>query len=176
MNASIKSIGPEPPHLTRNYKKRSKPVDGYGKYIKVLDTVYKPPRTYSFPKPDKGRTERIQESCRQYRKKNLPPSVWTDERVAELKELFGHGKTHAEIADEMHLSVNQVRAQVHKLQDEGELECRISPRAFTDKEVETLIKLRRQGMSFVAIGKKLGRMEGTCSRKYREVMRNGKNL
>ena len=42
MNASIKRIGPEPPKLERNYKKRPCQVTGEGKYIKVLPSEYRP--------------------------------------------------------------------------------------------------------------------------------------
>ena len=64
MNASIKRIGPEPPTLNREYKKRPKPVTGTGRYIKVLETVYKPSPTYEIPPEDPERRKRIIEAQR----------------------------------------------------------------------------------------------------------------
>ena len=165
MNASIKRIGPEPPTLNREYKKRPKPVDGYGKYIKILETVYKPPRTYEFPEPDKGRTERIQKSLEKTRKerKKVAPRVWTSDKVERLKTLYTAGKTQQAIADEIGMSKTAVNAEIHVLQEKGEMPKTRDSRPWTDAEITELRRLRNKGLSFDACGKRLGRNPGSCS-------------
>ena len=62
MSVSIKRIGPKPPTLNREYKKRPLPVTGTGKFITVLPCNYKPPKTYEFPPEDPERRKRIVEA------------------------------------------------------------------------------------------------------------------
>ena len=165
MSISIKRIGPEPPKLERNYKKRPRPVDGYGKYIKILETVYKPPRTYEFPEPDKGRTERIQKSLEKTRKerKNVSPRVWTTDKVERLKTLYTEGRTQQAIADAIGMSKTAVNAEIHVLQEKGELSKTRGSRPWTDAEITELRRLRNKGLSFDECGKRLGRNPASCS-------------
>lgn len=165
MNASIRCIGPEPPKLNRNYKKRPRPVDGYGKFITVLPTNYKPPRTHEFPGPDKGRTERIQKSLEKTRKerKKVSPRVWTTEKVERLKSLYAEGRTQQAIADAIGMSKTAVNAEIHVLQEKGELPKTKNQRPWTDAEVTELRRLRDKGLSFDECGKRLGRNAGSCS-------------
>ena len=165
MSISIKRIGPEPPKLERNYKKRPRPVDGYGKYIKILETVYKPPRTYEFPEPDKGRTERIQKSLEKTRKerKKVSPRVWTTDKVERLKTLYTEGRTQQAIADAIGMSKTAVNAEIHVLQEKGELVKTKNQRPWTDAEVTELRRLRDKGLSFDECGKRLGRHPASCS-------------
>ena len=165
MSISIKRIGPKPPEINRNYKKRPRPVDGYGKYIKTLPSNYKPPRTYEFPEPDKGRTERIQKSLEKTRKerKKVSPRVWTTERVERLKSLYTAGKTQQAIADAIGMSKTAINAEIHILQEKGELVKTKDQRPWTDAEVTELRKLRAKGLSFDECGKRLGRNPGSCS-------------
>ena len=165
MSISIKRIGPKPPEINREYKKRPRPVDGYGKYIKILETVYKPPRTYEFPEPDKGRTERIQKSLEKTRKerKKVSPRVWTTDKVERLKTLYTAGKTQQAIADAIGMSKTAVNAEIHVLQEKGELVKPKNQRPWTDAEVTELRRLRDKGLSFDECGKRLGRNPGSCS-------------
>ena len=165
MSVSIKRIGPEPPTLNREYKKRPRPVDGYGKYIKTLPCNYKPPRTYEFPEPDKGRTERIQKSLEKTRKerKKVSPRVWTSDKVERLKTLYTDGRTQQAIADAIGMSKTAVNAEIHVLQEKGELSKTRDSRPWTDAEVTELRKLRAKGLSFDECGKRLGRNPGSCS-------------
>ena len=165
MSISIKRIGPKPPEINREYKKRPRPVDGYGKYIKILETVYKPPRTYEFPEPDKGRTERIQKSLEKTRKerKNVSPRVWTTDKVERLKTLYTEGKTQQAIADEIGMSKTAVNAEIHVLQEKGEMPKTKNQRPWTDAEITELRRLRAKGLSFDECGKRLGRNPGSCS-------------
>ena len=165
MSISIKRIGIEPPKLNREYKKRPRPVDGYGKYITVLPTNYKPPRTYEFPVPDKERTKRIQKSLEKTRKerKKVSPRVWTQDRVERLKSLYTAGKTQQAIADEIGMSKTAVNAEIHILQEKGELVKTKDQRPWTDAEITELRRLRDKGLSFDECGKRLGRNPGSCS-------------
>ena len=165
MSISIKRIGIEPPKLERNYKKRPRPVDGYGKYINVLPTNYTPPRTYEFPEPDKGRTERIQKSLEKTRKerKKVSPRVWTTDKVERLKTLYTAGKTQQAIADAIGMSKTAVNAEIHVLQEKGELSKTRDSRPWTDAEITELRRLRNKGLSFDECGKRLGRHPASCS-------------
>lgn len=165
MHASIKSIGIEPPKLERNYKKRPRPVDGYGKYINVLPTNYTPPRSYDFPKSTVERAQRIREACEKTRKerKKVSPRVWTSDKVERLKSLYVSGNTQQAIADEIGMSKTAVNAEIHVLQEKGELPKTKNQRPWTDAEVTELRKLRAKGLSFDECGKRLGRAPGSCS-------------
>ena len=166
MRALIKNMAlPEVPALNREYKKRPRPVDGYGKYITVLPTSYKPPRTYEFPEPEKERTKRIQKSLEKTRKerKKVSPRVWTQDRVERLKSLYTAGKTQQAIADEIGMSKTAVNAEIHILQEKGELVKTKDQRPWTDAEITELRRLRDKGLSFDECGKRLGRNPGSCS-------------
>lgn len=178
MNASIRCIGPEPPKLNRNYKKRPRPVDGYGKFITVLPNNYKPPRTYEFPGYDKGRTERIQKSLEKTRKerKKVSPRVWTADKVERLKSLYAEGRTQQAIADAIGMSKTAVNAEIHVLQEKGELPKTKNQRPWTDAEVTELRRLRDKGLSFDECGKRLGRNAGSCSGVLRRRKRNAEGM
>ena len=165
MNASIRCIGPEPPKLERNYKKHPRPVDGYGKYITVLPTNYTPPRSYEFPRPTVERAQRIREACEKTRKerKKVSPRVWTTEKVERLKSLYAAGKTQQAIADAIGMSKTAVNAEIHILQEKGELVKTKDQRPWTDAEVTELRRLRDKGLSFDECGKRLGRHPASCS-------------
>ena len=165
MSISIKRIGIEPPKLERNYKKRPRPVDGYGKYINVLPTNYTPPRSYDFPKSTVERAQRIREACEKTRKerKKVSPRVWTTDKVERLKTLYTEGRTQQAIADAIGMSKTAVNAEIYVLQEKGELSKTKNQRPWTDAEVTELRKLRAKGLSFDECGKRLGRNPGSCS-------------
>ena len=165
MSVSIKRIGPEPPKLDREYKKRPRPVDGYGKYITVIPSNYTPPRSYDFPKSTVERAQRIREACEKTRKerKKVSPRVWTPDKVERLKTLYTAGKTQQAIADEIGMSKTAINAEIHILQEKGELSKTRDSRPWTDAEVTELRKLRAKGLSFDECGKRLGRNPGSCS-------------
>jgi biotin operon repressor len=178
LNASIRCIGPEPPKLERNYEKRPRPVDGYGKYIKILDTVYTPPNTYGFPKPTPERSQHIREACERTRKerKKVSPRVWTTEKVERLKSLYVSGNTQQAIADAIGMSKTAVNAEIHVLQEKGELIKTRDSRPWTDAEVTELRRLRDKGLSFDECGKRLGRHPASCSGVIRRRKRNAESM
>ena len=165
MSVSLKRIGPEPPKLDREYKKRPRPVDGYGKYITVIPSNYTPPRSYDFPKSTVERAQRIREACEKTRKerKKVAPRVWTPDKVERLKTLYTAGKTQQAIADEIGMSKTAINAEIHILQEKGELSKTRDSRPWTDAEITELRRLRNKGLSFDACGKRLGRNSGSCS-------------
>jgi len=178
LNASIRCIGPEPPRLERNYKKRPKQVDGYGKYINVLPTNYTPPRSYDFPKSTVERAQRIREACEKTRKerKKVAPRVWTADKVERLKSLYTEGRTQQAIADAIGMSKTAVNAEIHVLQEKGELPKTRDSRPWTDAEVTELRKLRAKGLSFDECGKRLGRHPASCSGVIRRRKKNVEDL
>ena len=182
MKASIKRIGIEPPTLNREYKKRPKPVTGTGRYIKVLETAYKPPKTYEFPAEDPKRRKRIVEAQRKAiaekkakeqaeaekpKRKPRQNRVWTPELIAKFKALYSQGLTYPQIAAEMGMKRTQINAEAYYLKEQGEIDSRMPCNAWSDEEVETLHKLRQQGLSIARCAKKLHRSTGSVDARLR---------
>ena len=177
MNASIKRIGIEPPKLNRDYKKRPKPVTGTGRYIKVLETVYKPSPTYEIPPEDPERRKRIIESQKRNRmereraekpkRKPRQNRVWTPEKIERFKALYSQGLTYPQIAREMGMKRSQINAEAYYLKEQGEIDSRLPCNAWSDEEVEQLHKLRQQGLSIARCAKKLHRSTGSVEARLR---------
>ena len=177
MNVSIKRIGPKPPTLNREYKKRPKPVTGHGKYIKVLETVYKPPKTYEFPPEDPERRKRIIESQKRNRmereraekpkRKTRQNRVWTPEKIERFKALYNQGMTYPQIAHEMGMKPAQINAEAYYLKEQGEIDARLPCNAWSDEEVEQLHKLRAKGLSIAKCAKALHRSTGSVDARLR---------
>ena len=180
MNASIKRIGIEPPKLDREYKKRPLPVTGTGRYIKVLETAYKPPKTYEFPPEDPERRKRIVEAQKRAlaekkakaqaekpKRKPRQNRVWTPEAIARFKELYAQGLTYPQIAAEMGMKRTQINAEAYYLKEQGEIDSRLPCNAWSDEEVEQLHKLRKQGLSIARCAKKLHRSTGSVEARLR---------
>ena len=182
MSASIKRIGPKPPEINREYKKRPKPVTGTGRYIKVLETVYKPPKTYEFPPEDPERRKRIVEAQRKAmaekkakeqsekpKRKPRQNRVWTPEKIEQIKKLYLEGRPFREIGEIMGISKSAVNGEVWTLQQRGELPVRERENTWTDEDVRKLLQMRADGKTFREIGETLGRSTNVCGNKYREV-------
>ena len=177
MNASIKRIGIEPPKLNRDYKKRPKPVTGTGRYIKVLETVYKPSPTYEIPPEDPERRKRIIESQKRNRmereraekpkRKPRQNRVWTPEKIERFKALYNQGMTYPQIAREMGMKPAQINAEAYYLKEQGEIDARLPCNAWSAEEVELLHKLRQQGLSIARCAKKLHRSTGSVEARLR---------
>ena len=123
MSVSIKRIGPEPPTLNREYKKRPLPVTGTGKLITVLPTDYRPAPTYEIPPEDPERRKRIVEAQRKAmeakkakeqaeaekpKRKPRQNRVWTPEKIEQFKALYNQGLTYPQIAAEMGMKPTQI--------------------------------------------------------------------
>ena len=182
MNASIKRIGPKPPTLNREYKKRPKPVTGTGRYIKVLETVYKPSPTYEIPPEDPERRKRIVEAQKRAiaekkakeqaeaekpKRKPRQNRVWTPDMIAKFKALYSQGLTYPAIAKEMGMKRTQINAEAYYLKEQGEIDARLPCNAWSDEEVEQLHKLREQGLSIAKCAKKLHRSTGSVEARLR---------
>ena len=171
MNASIKRIGIEPPKLNREYKKRPKPVSGYGKYIRVLPTNYRPAPTYEIqvkPRP-KAEPKKAKEQAQAEKPKRKPRQnrVWTPEAIARFKELYAQGMTYPAIAKEMGMKPTQINAEAYYLKEQGKIDARLPCNAWSDEEVEQLHKLRQQGLSIARCAKKLHRSTGSVEARLR---------
>jgi len=181
LRALIKNMAlPEVPELNREYKKRPKPVSGTGRYIKVLETVYKPPKVYEFPPEDPKRRKRIIEAQRKAmaakkakeqaekpKRKPRQNRVWTPEAIARFKELYSQGLTYPAIAKEMGMKPTQINAEAYYLKEQGEIDARLPCNAWSDEEVELLHKLRQQGLSIARCAKKLHRSTGSVEARLR---------
>ena len=182
MSISIKRIGPKPPELNREYKKRPKPVTGTGRYIKVLETVYKPPKVYEFPPEDPERRKRIVEAQRKAiaekkakeqaeaekpKRKPRQNRVWTPELIAKFKALYSQGLTYPQIAAEMGMKPTQINAEAYYLRELGEIGERFPCNLWSDEEVERLHELRKQGISVAKCAKALHRSTGSVDARLR---------
>ena len=177
MSASIKRIGPKPPEINREYKKRPKPVTGTGRYIKVLETVYKPPKVYEFPPEDPERRKRIVEAQRKAmaekkakekpKRKPRQNRVWTPEKIERFKALYNHGMTYPQIAKELGMKPTQINAEAYYLKEQGEIDPRLPCNAWSDEEVEQLHKLRAKGLSIAKCAKALHRSTGSVDARLR---------
>ena len=182
MSISIKRIGIEPPTLNREYKKRPKPVTGTGRYIKVLETVYKPSPTYEIPPEDPERRKRIVEAQRKAmaekkakeqaeaekpKRKPRQNRVWTPELIERFKTLYSQGLTYPQIAREMGMKPAQINAEAYYLKEQGEIDPRLPCNAWSDEEVEQLHKLRAKGLSIAKCAKALHRSTGSVDARLR---------
>ena len=182
MSASIKRIGPKPPEINREYKKRPKPVTGTGKFITVLPCNYKPAPTYEIPPEDPERRKRIVEAQKRAiaekkakeqaeaekpKRKPRQNRVWTPDMIAKFKALYSQGLTYPQIAAEMGMKPTQINAEAYYLQELGEVEKRLPYNAWSDEEVEMLHKLRQQGLSIAKCAKKLHRSTGSVEARLR---------
>ena len=182
MSISIKRIGPKPPEINREYKKRPKPVTGTGRYIKVLETVYKPSPTYEIPPEDPERRKRIieaqkramaekkakeQAEAEKPKRKPRQNRVWTPELIAKFKALYSQGLTYPQIAKEMDMKRTQINAEAYYLKEQGEIDARLPCSAWSDEEVEMLHKLRQQGLSVAKCAKALHRSTGSVDARLR---------
>ena len=172
MSISIKRIGPKPPEINREYKKRPLPVTGTGKFITVLPCNYKPAPTYEIPPEDPERRKRIVEAQRKAmaekpKRKPRQNRVWTPEAIARFKELYAQGMTYPAIAKEMGMKPTQINAEAYYLKEQGEIDSRLPCNAWSDDEVEKLHKLRKQGLSIARCAKKLHRSTGSVEARLR---------
>ena len=179
MRALIKNMAlPEVPELNREYKKRPKPVSGYGKYIKTLPTNYRPAPTYEIPPEDPERRKRIVEAQKRAiaekkakaekpKRKPRQNRVWTPEAIARFKELYAQGMTYPAIAKEMGMKPTQINAEAYYLKEQGEIDSRLPCNAWSAEEVEQLHKLRQQGLSIAKCAKKLHRSTGSVEARLR---------
>ena len=180
--AYVKRKLPKAPDLNRDYKKRPKPVTGHGKYIKVLETVYKPPKYYEFPPASPERRQRIIESQRKAmaekkakeqaeaekpKRKPRQNRVWTPELIAKFKALYSQGLTYPQIAREMGMKLTQINAEAYYLKELGEIDARLPCNAWSDEEVEQLHNLRAKGLSIAKCAKALHRSTGSVDARLR---------
>ena len=182
LRALIKRIGIEPPKLDRDYKKRPKPVTGTGRYIKVLETVYKPPKVYEFPPEDPERRKRIieaqkraiaekkakeQAEAEKPKRKPRQNRVWSPELIERFKALYSQGLTYPQIAAEMGMKPTQINAEAYYLRELGEIGERLPCNLWSDEEVERLHELRKQGLSVAKCAKALHRSTGSVDARLR---------
>lgn len=177
MSISIKRIGPKPPELNREYKKRPKPVTGTGRFITVLPCNYKPAPTYEIPPETPERRQRIIESQRKAREKREQAEkpkrkprqnrVWTPEKIERFKALYSQGLTYPQIAREMDMKLTQINAEAYYLKEQGEIDSRLPCNAWSDEEVERLHELRAKGLSIAKCAKALHRSTGSVDARLR---------
>jgi biotin operon repressor len=178
LSISIKRIGPKPPEINREYKKRPLPVTGTGKFITVLPSNYKPAPTYEIPPEDPERRKRIIEAQKRAiaekkaeaekpKRKPRQNRVWTPEMIAKFKALYSQGLTYPQIASEMGMKRTQINAEAYYLKEQGEIDSRLPCNAWSADEVEQLHKLRQQGLSIAKCAKKLHRSTGSVESRLR---------
>lgn len=89
-------------------------------------------------------------------RKFLPPSVWTEEKTAQLKKLQADGDSAAEIAGAMGMTRNAVLGKLQRLGMAEEFHP-----VWTEESTAELIKLWCEGLSYRQIGARLGLSRNT---------------
>lgn len=107
-------------------------------------------------------------------KNNKQP--WTHEEIARVAELKAQGLSAPKIAEQ----VGRTTAAIHKLQNRINQgfapENAIVRKPWTDDESDTAHKLRAEGLSYAAIGRKLGRSAGSVEQRFSRRGRLRKTL
>lgn len=167
--AHVKRRLPKAPDLKRDYKKRPKPVSGYGKYIKVLETPYKPAPTYEMKRPPKKELKPKPVKPPKERKK-MKPRIWTAERVEFIINEINAGKTTRQVAEALGIDYGPTSSEVYKLRQEGRLEPDHNRKTWSQKDVDTMMNMRANGISYDKIGMKLNRSGNSVRNKYLSIV------
>ncbi len=172
MNASIKRIGPEPPDIKRDYKKRPRQVDGWGKYIKVLPSEYKPKKP-PIPQRMPKKKEVPKRVCAHYTCEELPRQEWTEEKVDEVLRLYREGLPFAEIGEKMGCSKHAAYMVVYKVRKEGRTVYRHSPQ-WTKAQVDKLVEMYNNNYVLAEIAEAVGKPQTTVHSKIGKLIESGR--
>lgn len=168
MNTAIKidpSKLPEP-RLAPSYSKRVKVADSFDRYIQQM--TIRQEKLYNWKKvhPPKDK-----------KRHGVEPYVWTPRRVEELKRLAAAGLRSGEIADRLHLHINQVKTKMSDMRKKGDLPpAPPSKNAWRKEDNDRLISLYLQGYSTGKIAPLLGRTEHAVGSQIHNLRKKGVNI
>lgn len=168
MNAAIKiDITKCPvPRLEPSYSKRVKVVDSFDRYL--MRESERRERLYNWekPQPSEGKPRR-----------GVKPSIWTPRRTAELIRLAQAGLRTDEIADRLHLALNQVKPKMAELRKKGEIPpAPPQKNSWRKEENDKLIQLYQQGYTTEKIAATLGRTEHAVGSQIHNLRKRGVDI
>lgn len=171
MKASIKNIAlPDAPAPTRAaYKKPVEYINS--KHLRVVEvpTVYNPR-----PAPPKKVKRFVEKKPAPRKERVTPEGFWTESRVDKLIEMYNAGLTYDEIGEYFGKTKSTICGKIRRITDAGMINSRRNNTVWTEKDLETMKKMRKAGASFGEISDKLGRSPLACYEYYRKKVRLGK--
>ncbi len=165
MKCSIKNTTlPYRGEPTRSSYQKPDKVTGHGKHIKVIPTNYKdkPPapvkkvRKRAVTKKSKERKERTR-------------TVWTDERLDRLCQLWNGGLGMRQIAEKLGTTPASTETMIDRMQELGRINPRYIQRHYSPEEDAEMIRLRQSGLSYEKIGQKIGRGGSSVSARLKRL-------
>lgn len=164
--ASIKNIKlPDAPKPTKaNFHDHH--VDGYGKYITVLPSGYKPrpPVTLKLKSRKTGKA-----------KKPAPRKLsWNDENIKILIDMYNEGALASEIAEKLGCSPKKVYSMATALRQRGELHLQRRPTIWTDEQEKKMIEMYEAGAVYTDIAQAVGRSPSVISGRVNKLVKAGK--
>lgn len=168
MNAAIK-IDPNrlpAPRLEPSYSKRVKVVDSFDRYL--MRESERRERLYNWEKPHQSEGKP---------RRGVKPSVWTPRRTAELIRLAQAGLRTDEIADRLHLALNQVKPKMTELRRKGAIPpAPPQKNSWRKEENDRLISLYLQGHPTEKIAAALGRTEHAVGSQIHNLRKRGVDI
>lgn len=173
--ASMKNIKlPEAPEPTRATFHKNH-IDGYGKFIKVIPSVYNPkPAPIPKPRPKsktKPKTKTRPLSVDTHYHKRQP---WTEERIEKLITLYNTGLSFAEISQQMDTSETNASMMIYKLRKAGRVTASRSTRGWTEEQDRRLIEAYERGDSYVCISQIVGKAPSAVSMRIQRLHDSGR--
>jgi DNA-binding CsgD family transcriptional regulator len=107
-------------------------------------------------------------------RRGVKPSIWTPRRTAELIRLAQAGLRTDEIADRIHLALNQVKPKMAELRKKGEIPpAPPQKNSWRKEENDKLIQLYQQGYTTEKIAAALGRTEHAVGSQIHNLRKRG---
>lgn len=168
-----------------------KPVVEYPKDAKVIEIPYKWDRKPKTQKK-KGKTKPKPIAIKQQKpaKKAEPKKEkvkrtytvltgserrdWTENEIEKLIAMYIDGASYTEMAEELRHSESSLATKLTKLRKEGRIASIRSKDEWTQKQVDTLLKMKAQGHTLEEIGEVIGRSYMAVWCKYRKIKAEGK--
>lgn len=165
MKCSIKNTAlPHRGDPTRAAYKKPDKVTSQGKHIKVIPTNYKDKP----PAPAKKVRKRVATNKSKERKER-PRTVWTDERLDKLCQLWNEGLGMRQIAEQLGTTPASTETMIDRMQEVGRIKPRYIQRHYTPEEDAEMIRLRKQGISYEKIGMQIGRGGASISARLKRL-------
>ncbi|MBB6219016.1 transposase [Anaerosolibacter carboniphilus] len=108
--------------------------------------------------------------------RDRPPNytkLWAKEEEAQLISYHESGLRKEAIAELLGRSISGIQRKMDRLKIQGLLPIDPKGEFYTQTEIQKIIQLRRDGMTFSQIGKKICRSKSSVWHKYRELQERG---
>lgn len=100
----------------------------------------------------------------------MKPRIWTAERVEFIINEINAGKTTRQVAEALGIDYGPTSSEVYKLRQEGRLEPDHNRKTWSQKDVDTMMNMRANGISYDKIGMKLNRSGNSVRNKYLSIV------